>query len=99
MAILGKAGKYKDLVSRRGLPFVVFVYSFFSACVQLKEVEACLHGEEGLFDAYPTLTGVCHFEGAVAGYNFVYSGNPKANHPNFKLADGFLPVPLEAATA
>lgn len=96
-SIQGKAGKYKDLASRRKLPFVVFVYSLFSACVQLHEVEACLHGKEGLFDAYPTLTGVCHFEGAVDGYNFVYLVNPKASHSGFSLEGGFLPVPLEPA--
>jgi hypothetical protein len=96
-SIQGKAAKYKDLVSRRALPFVVFIYSYFSACVQPREVETCLNGDDGLFDTYPTLAGVCHFEGAMDSYNFVYLANPRARHPGLVLEGGFLPVPLEAA--
>jgi hypothetical protein len=95
-AIQGKAGKYKEVALQKGLPFVVFVYTLFSAAVQTWEIEACFHGEAGLFDAYPTLTGVCHYDASGPGYRFTYFPNAMSNHRDVTIKGGFLPIPLEA---
>jgi hypothetical protein len=94
-----KAGKYKHIAGKHELPFVVFVYSWFSACVQVHEVEACLFPADGIFPEYPALTGVCHFDEQGGGYRFTYYRNPIADRPNLRLCDDFLPyfLPIEPA--
>jgi hypothetical protein len=97
-AIQAKAVKYKNLVTRRGAPFVVFVHGLFSACLLPDEIEACLLSPDGLFPEYPTLSGVwnmyekgdCRFD-ASAGYRFDFYENPNATHPASKLPNGSLP--------
>jgi hypothetical protein len=98
-AVRRKAVRYKELAEQRGIPFVVFLYSFFEAFVAQVEVDACLHDPDwGLFRSYPHLSGVCHFEGVVNGYQFTYSTNPHTTHRDVGLCSGFLPFPL-AVTA
>ena len=93
-AIQAKAGKYKGLASQKGLPFVVFVYGWFTACVEADEIKDCLYPAGGLFDLYPALTGVYHFEGVNGCYTFAYYGNANPHFPNFRLDSGTLPVPI-----
>jgi hypothetical protein len=100
--IKGKAGKYKALAVRRGIPFVVIVYAWFSACLMPHEFEARLTPGDGLFNEYPSLSGVYHMDqqgnclaDERAGYLFHYYANPQAEY-EVKLASGVLPYDFPA---
>jgi hypothetical protein len=97
-SIQTKASKYKNLTLQNGVPFVVIVYGLFTACLLPHEVEACLWQSDGLFNGYPTLSGVYHMGehgdcrvDAGAGYRFDYYANPKASYPAPWLPNGALP--------
>lgn len=101
-SVQNKASKYKSLLADATLPYVIFVYTAFQACVLPHEVEAILLPDDGLFLSYPMLTGVCHFgEGGWLRnmhYRFQYHQNPHATHAGFTMSDGLLPIPLEPST-
>ena len=97
-SIKDKAGKHKAMALEEKMPFVVIVYSWFSAAIQPHEVEACLLPEDMLFNEYPTLTGVYHMDqrgnclvDASAGYTFDYYENKAPAFPSPSLGSGVLP--------
>lgn len=101
-SLQGKAVKYRELVGRIHLPFVVFVYGWFEAFLHPMEVEYCLSARKcGLFKDYPQLSGVYHFDDGVPlgrgwvnpVYRFRYYANPNASQP-LVLGDGLVPVPI-----
>lgn len=55
-----KAGKYKNLVSQKNVPYVVFVFGWMQAVVQPEQIDQCLLSSDGLFNEYPSLSGVYH---------------------------------------
>ena len=94
-----KAAKYKNLVAKNNLPYIVFLFGWMNAATQWQEVEKCLVGNEGLFQVYPTLSGLyhmyekgdCRLGDSIAGYRFDYFENPKATFPVQSLKSGVLP--------
>jgi hypothetical protein len=97
-SIKDKAAKHKAMAFKGKIPFVVIVFSWFSAALMPHEVEACLLPEDMLFNEYPTLTAVYHMEqrgnclvDASAGYTFTYYENTKPAFPVPKLTSGVLP--------
>ncbi len=78
--IQAKAGKYKDLVGERNVSYVVTVFTDFKAVVDVHDIIDCLvSGEEPIFNRYPDLSGVLHFEEINSGtYYFTYIENPFA---------------------
>lgn len=77
-----KAAAYRTLVERRGIPYVIGVFSEFTADVEPEELRECLfHSEHGLFDAYPAVSGIIFFEERSGVYRFQYTANPKASRP------------------
>jgi hypothetical protein len=102
-SIQGKASKYINAATNTGLPLVVFVYGDFKSCLTEREILACLYPweatEQGLFDLYPTLTGVCHMGFDLRG-NVTFTYYPpreRVNHPTFEVEGGILPIPLPLA--
>ena len=55
-----KAGIYKNLVAKKSLPYVVFVFGWMNTIIQSQQVEECLRPTDGLFNDYETLSGVYH---------------------------------------
>jgi hypothetical protein len=105
-SLWGKAGKYKNLASQKDVPYVVFIFGWFSAPVQSDQIEECLLHEHGLFYDYPTLSGVYHmyergnyFYDMAAGYRFDYYANPKASCPAPRLMNGALPYRFPTCSA
>jgi hypothetical protein len=99
-SIQGKAVKYVQAAKDTGLPLVVFVYGDSKSCLTQREIRACLYTweamEPGLFDSYPTLSGVCHMGFNLRG-NVTFTYYPpqdRANHPMFEIENGVLPMPL-----
>ena len=83
-----KAGKYNQLAARKRIPYVVFIFGWREALVQSHQIEECLLQPEGVFQGYPTLSGVYHVDESGnylynqnAGYGFDYHANPIAAHP------------------
>ena len=77
-----KATAYRSLAQRRGIPYVIGVFSEFTADVEPEELDECLvHPEHGLFDAYPVVSGVIFFEERSGVYRFKYTANPRASRP------------------
>jgi hypothetical protein len=88
--IWAKAGTYRELRQRRGIPYVIGVFATFTAFVTMDEVLECLHHpEHGLFGMYPDLSGVLYFEEGGGRYFFEYIPNPKAERP-WHLPSGVL---------
>lgn len=78
--IQDKAGKYKELVAKLQVPYVVAIYIDFLAVISVQEVKDCLIGwDESLFKHYPDLSGVLYFEESNRGsYRFEFIENPYA---------------------
>ncbi len=74
-----KGAKYKPLVERAGVPYVIAVFSEFTANVDLEEVQHCLCDEhDGLALLYPTISGILFFEERIGRYYFTYVPSPAA---------------------
>ena len=75
-----KAGKYKEIVTRLQVPYVVAVFVDFLAVIDDQEVKDYLmNGDAPLFTSYPDLSGVLHFEESNRGsYYFRFIENPFA---------------------
>lgn len=75
-----KAGRYKTLIAKLNVPYVVAVFMDFTVVVDVQETIDCLTGgDESLFKCYPDLSGVIHFEESNRGtYGFSYIENPYA---------------------
>jgi hypothetical protein len=77
-----KACAYKGIRDNMEIPYAVAVFSLFTACVQVHEVEECIYGDEhGLFQKYPDLSGVVFFDESGGVYRFRYIPNPAALRP------------------
>jgi hypothetical protein len=77
--IQDKASKYKDLVAKIKVPYVVAVFIDFLTAIDVQETTDCLlRGDESLFKLYPDLSGVMHFEEKQGTYCFYYIENPFA---------------------
>jgi hypothetical protein len=75
-----KASIYKKLVAEINVPYVVAVFMDFTVIVDVQETKECLmSGDESLFQLYPDLSGVLHFEESNCGsYYFSFIENPFA---------------------
>ena len=77
--ILEKANTYEKLAKKNKSPYVVSVFSEFTADVKLEELNQCLFGDHGgLFNLCPTLSGVLFFKESSGWYFFTYIRNPQA---------------------
>ena len=89
--IWAKARKYKPLVQKLNVPYVVALFADFKATLNFEEVRQCLFGPEfGLFEICPELGGVLYFEESAGRYSFQYAGNPDATL-RFHMPDGTFP--------
>ena len=76
-AIWRKADTYKTLVNKYNLPYVIAVFSEFTANVEQDELDECLFGTEaGIFKLYPEVSGILFFEEFSGSYPFTYRSNP-----------------------
>lgn len=57
-SLWNKAGRYKNLAAEKNVPYVVFIFGWMNAVVESSQIEQCLLHAEGLFQDYPTLSGV-----------------------------------------
>lgn len=90
-SIWAKARKYKPLVQKLKVPYVVALFADFKAVLDFEEVRQCLFGSEsGLFEICPQLSGVLYFEENAGRYSFQYVGNPDATL-RFHMPDGIFP--------
>ena len=79
-AIWEKASKYKSLVSRNKLPYIVSVFGEFTSFLDEEEINQCLFDEEtGLFELYPEVSGLLYFEESFGIYYFTFKPNPFAD--------------------
>jgi hypothetical protein len=79
-AIREKVVKYKSLVTKYKIPYVVSVFGEFTAVVDQDELDQCLFDKEsGIFELYPEISGVLYFEEASGTYFFSYKPNPTAS--------------------
>lgn len=86
--IWGKARVYKALVEKHRVPYVIAVFSEFTAALEIDELHECLfHDETGLFALYPTTSGVLFFEEKSGRYAFTYLQNPHADREIY-IQDG-----------
>ena len=77
--IWDKAQRYRALVGKLRLPYVVAVFGQVEAAVDFEEVCLCLLDEQsGLFDLYPQLSGVLYFQESFGRYVFQFAQNPNA---------------------
>jgi len=80
--IWDKAAKYKRIASKYNLPYIVSVFSEFTANVEQEEVDECLFDEKtGLFEMYREVSGLLFFEESAGDYLFIYKPNPHAKTP------------------
>ncbi len=79
-AIDCKASKYRKLVKRRSVPYIIAVFGESLAAIDLEEIRYCLFAEDGIFKAYPEVSGVLYLEGSPERYsvNFERTSNPNA---------------------
>lgn len=74
-----KASTYKMLTNKYNLPYVIAVFSEFTASVKQEELDECLFEEAtGLFERYPEISGILFFEELRRNYLFTYLSNPHA---------------------
>lgn len=77
--IWDKASKYKSIIDKYGLGYVISVFGEFTAIVNQDEIDECLFDKEsGLFKKYPTISGLLYFEESSGSYFFIYKPNPFA---------------------
>ena len=79
--IRNKARKYKSLLDKLGVPYIIAVFPEFQIVIDFKEeLCPCLFDENtGLFKEYPEISGVLYFEEIGGKYFFYYAVNPKAS--------------------
>jgi hypothetical protein len=83
-----KARVYKDLVEKYSVPYVIAVFSEFTAALEIDELHECLfHDETGLFTLYSTTSEVLFFEEKSGRYAFTYLQNPHADR-ELRIQDG-----------
>jgi hypothetical protein len=96
-SIWEKARKYKPLVQRLKVPYVVALFADFKAMLDFEEVKQCLFGSDsGIFGICPELSGVLYFEESAGRYSFQYAGNPGALR-QMDMPDGTFPPKLSLA--
>ncbi|MEN4013113.1 MAG: hypothetical protein ROW48_13840 [Bellilinea sp.] len=75
-----KVVKYRSLVTKYKIPYVVSIFGESTAFVDQDELDQCLFDKEsGIFGLYPEISGVLYFEEASGVYFFSYTPNPKAS--------------------
>lgn len=75
-----KVVKYKSLVTKYKIPYIVSVFGEFTAIVDQDELDQCLFDKEsGIFKLYPEISGVLYFEETSGIYFFTYRPNPMAS--------------------
>jgi hypothetical protein len=89
-SISEKAQKYKELVTRLGIPYVVSVFIDFKLAIDQEEIQHCLYANEtGLFRNSNGLSGVLFFQENNGCYYFKYEKNSNASEsidlPDFAL--------------
>ena len=74
-----KVTKYKTLVRKHDLSFVISLFGEFTAFLEEYEINECLFEEgTGLFHLYPEMSGLLYFEEYSGNYFFRYTINPNA---------------------
>ena len=90
-SIWAKARKYRLLVQKLEVPYVVALFADFKLALGFEEVNHCLFdSESGLFEICPELSGVLYFQESSGRYSFQYAGNPGAAR-QFHMPDGIFP--------
>jgi hypothetical protein len=85
-----KVAAYKSLAEDHGYGMVVAIFGNFETVLDHDEVVECMtHKDEGLFQQYPCVGGVLHFQESGGVYGFSYIQNPRAKIPIF-IPDGKL---------
>lgn len=88
--IWAKSSKYKRIVQKLKIPYIVSVFGDFQADVEMDEIKICLFGQDGLFKIYPEVSGLLYFEESSGSYYFKYFSNPDAEKP-IAITDGSFP--------
>jgi hypothetical protein len=86
-----KSSKYRDIVAEHDVPYVVALFGAFDAAVSPDQVDRSLYGDQGLFQAFPHVSGVLFFHDSKGFYEFEFHPNPAATRP-FALPGGALPA-------
>jgi hypothetical protein len=74
-----KIQKFQGLANSIGKPCIISVFGDFLVTVKFEEIKSCLYDEEnGLFEAYPELSGLLYFQEFSGHYHFEYENNPYA---------------------
>jgi hypothetical protein len=77
--IWDKVQKYRALIEKLSVPYIIAIYPDFNAATDFEEVLPCLHHDEfGLFQMYRHVSGVLYFEENAGQYLFRYEQNPNA---------------------
>lgn len=86
-SIQRKANRYQALVQKHKLPYVVALFGEFIAVVNSDELNACLYGENGIFEQHAQVSGLLYFEENAGTYQFRYIPNPNPCF-RFEIPDG-----------
>jgi hypothetical protein len=77
-----KAAAYREIVSRRQLPYVIAVFASVESFLAPRDLEAALlDSSADWFNANETVSGVLHFEETSGSYVFTYFPNPRSRVP------------------
>lgn len=80
-ALDGKASNYDALATRRGIPFVVSIFTKFEVGASPDEIMQVLAGEGRIFEQRPALSGVLFAREETGKFGFTYFPNPTAALP------------------
>ena len=77
-----KSATYREIVTRREMPYVIGVFAGFESILELRDVEAALQAAGAdWFLANSHVSGIIHFEEHSGTYSFQYLANPHALWP------------------
>jgi hypothetical protein len=77
--IRDKMQKYKAVIEKLSVPYVIAIYPDYKVVVDIEELRACLYpNDTGLFQMYRHVSGVLYFEENAGQYLFRYEQNPNA---------------------
>lgn len=86
-----KASKYKSIINKLAIPYIVAIFVDFMLDIDIQEMKTCLtSGNDPIFEHYKELSGVLQFEdGNLGAYKFSYIPNPNAKY-DFSIHSGTL---------
>ena len=88
-----KASKYKYIINKLAIPYIVAIFIDFTLDIDISEMKTCLStGNDPIFEHYKGLSGVLKFEeGNFEAYNFSYISNPNAEY-KFSIPSGIINI-------